>query len=229
VGFPLFHCGWWLLIFCWIWNIHFPLIRVEISKFFSGCLKSQVLRNCQYLWNVADFCHIKFCLWTHLSAIMWKEHAKYSFIAYFGLTKKKWFSPMCLFWAFEFWLWFWIGSLLHMVIRNLTVYQSIHVWSFWSFLLLFLQDVQLKVPVLYFEDFARIKDALAVEGAHKTHSCFWATLCCPIVNGLDSWYFCYIEREKCDSLYTMHKCTWWSWNLPSKDLDVTSSGGILDI
>jgi hypothetical protein len=117
VGFPLIHCGWWLLIFCWIWNIHFPLIRVEISKFFSGCLKSLVLRNCQYLWNVADFCHIKFCLWTHLSAIMWKEHAKYSFIAYFGLTKKKWFSPLCLFWAFEFWLWFWIGSLLHMVIR----------------------------------------------------------------------------------------------------------------
>jgi hypothetical protein len=54
-----------------------------------------------------------------------------------------------------------------MVVKNLTVYQSIHLWSFWSFLLLFLQDVQLKVPVLYFEDFARIKDALAVEGAHK--------------------------------------------------------------
>lgn len=96
VGFPLFHGGWWLLIFCWIWNIHFPLVRVEISKFFSGCLNSQVLRNYQYLWNVVDFCHIKFCLWTHLSAIMWKEHTKYSFIAYFGLTKKKWFSPLCL-------------------------------------------------------------------------------------------------------------------------------------
>jgi len=160
---------------------------------------------------------------------MWKEHTKYSFIAYFELTKKKWFSPLCLPWTFEFWLSFWIGSLLHMVVKNLTVYQSIHVWSFWSFLLLFLQDVQLKVPVLYFEDFARIKDALAVEGAHKTHSCFWATLCCPIISGLDSWYFCYIERGTCDSLYTIHKCTWWSWNLPSKDLDVTSSGGILDI
>ncbi|CAK9263876.1 unnamed protein product [Sphagnum jensenii] len=32
----------------------------------------------------------------------------------------------------------------------------------------FLQpDVQLKVPVLYFEDFARIKDALAVEGVYN--------------------------------------------------------------
>jgi hypothetical protein len=51
--------------------------------------------------------------------------------------------------------------------KNLTVYQSIHVWSFWSFLLLFLQDVQLQVPVLYFEDFARIKDALAVEGVYN--------------------------------------------------------------
>lgn len=97
-----------------------------------------------------------------------------------------------------------------MVVKNLTVYQSIHVWNFWGSLLLFLQDVQLKVPVLYFEDFARIKDALTVEGAHKTHSCFWATLCCTIVNGLDSWYFCYIERGKCDSLYTIHKCTWYT-------------------
>jgi hypothetical protein len=82
--------------------------------------------------------------------------------------------------------------------------------EFLEFSPIVLQDVQLKVPVLYFEDFARIKDALAVEGAHKTHSCFWATLCCPIVGRLDSWYFCYIERGKCDSLYTIHKCTWWS-------------------